>query len=197
MRSFLGLGVALVALVACGGARETDLQGRPPGSDASVTLDTGIDPGDDGSIGEDASPGEDVVVVVDANKPDVAPPYKDPGIWCGQAFCTPSTQYCCNDKDFQQNPTYACQATSTIAGCVLGVKVSCDGQADCPSNQICCGGLQNGAYDEVSCKPTCTGVVNFRNQIRFCDPKAPVDECKQQNQQCKPSNALKGYYVCQ
>lgn len=186
-----------IALVACGGARETDLLGTPPnGVDASTLEDTGT-PGDDATTEEDAAPTDDGAVIIDASKPDVAPPYKDPGIFCGQTFCTPSTQYCCNDKDFQQNPTYMCQATGTIAGCVLGVQVKCDSKADCPSTQICCGGLMNGTYDEVSCKPTCTGIVLGRNQIRFCDPKAPVDECKAQAQTCKPSNALKGYSVCQ
>ncbi|CAN5798768.1 hypothetical protein BH09MYX1_BH09MYX1_51180 [soil metagenome] len=189
--------LASIALVACGGARETDLLGTPP-ADASTTVDTGILPGDDGGEGVDAAPDDDVVVVIDAGKPDVAePPYKDPGIWCGQTQCTPSTQYCCNDKDFQQNLTYACQATSTIAGCIGGTKVSCDGAKDCPTSQLCCGGLMNGSYDEVSCKPTCTGVVWGRNQIRFCDPKNPIDECKLQGLTCKPSNSLKGYSVCQ
>jgi hypothetical protein len=189
--------LASMAVVACGGARETDLLGQPA-ADASIKIDSGVIPDEDsGPIEDDGSAGEDVTPIVDANKPDVAPPYKDPGIWCGQGYCTPSTQYCCNDKDFQQNPTYMCQLSSTIAGCVIGTKVNCDSQADCPSSQICCGGLFNGSYDEVSCKPTCTGVVVNRNQIRFCDPKAPIDECKQQAQTCKASNALKGYYVCQ
>lgn len=189
--------LASIALVACGGARETDLLGPVP-LDASTTLDSNVTPDEDAGEGDDAITVEDApITIIDASKPDVAPPYKDPGIFCGPASCTPSTQYCCNDKDWQQNPTYMCQATSTIAGCVLGVKVSCDSQGDCPSNQLCCGGLAGGAYDEVSCKPTCTGVVLGRNQIRFCDPKAPVDECKQQAQTCKASNALKGYFVCQ
>ena len=193
MRS-LALFLGSMTLVACG-ARETDLFGKPPGTDAS-TEDTFI-PDEDAGEPDDATVAEDVVVVPDAGKPDVVQPYKDPGIWCGSTFCTPSLQYCCNDKDFQQNPQWNCQATGTIAGCVLGVKVLCDGKADCPSNQVCCGGLANGSYDEVSCKPTCTGIVAGRNQIRFCDPKAPVDECKSIGLTCKLSNALKSYYVCQ
>ena len=184
-------------MVACGGARETDLFGRPPVAD-DASIDTFV-PDEDAAEPppDDATTPDDVVVVPDAGKPDVVQPYKDPGIQCGATYCTPAAQYCCNDKDLSQNPQWTCQATGTIAGCVLGVKVSCDGKADCPSTQVCCGGLMNGAYDEVSCKTTCSGIVFGRNQIRFCDPKAPVDECKAIGLTCKPSGALKPYSVCQ
>lgn len=195
----------LVLVPACGGATETDLVGNPPpGADAgnvndagSVDPDVNVPPSNDASV---ADVGVSETGVADVNVPDVVLPPADPGIWCGvdksqnDVFCASTTQLCCYQK-FAMNPTYTCKAGGTVAPCPGGTPIFCDSQADC-NGKICCGDLLNNGYEAVSCKTTCTGTVNYRTQIRFCDPDALQDECASIGQACAPSNALEGFYIC-
>ena len=183
MRLLLACSVSFLVLSACGGATETDLLGTPPGGS-----------GKDGSV-EDTGP-----VGKDVNVPPSDGGVIVTGIWCGtdknqvDVFCTNQTQICCYQKP-TATATYACKASGSLSGCQLGTRIGCDDEADC-AGKICCGGFLTNAYDEVSCKATCTGVVNGRTQVRFCDPNAAQDECTSLGQSCQASGTLDGYFVC-
>ena len=78
--------------------------------------------------------------------------------------------------------------------------MSCDDSADCPLNNVCCGSINqingNAFYSEVKCAATCAANTQIPGFRRFCDPKAPVDECASIGLKCNASSILKGYYVC-
>ena len=171
-----------------GGSKDASVEDTGP-----VGKDVNVPPSDGGVIVTDTS-------VPDVDVPDTAVPPGDPGIWCGtdknqvDVFCTNQTQICCYQKP-TATATYACKASGSLSGCQLGTRIGCDDEADC-AGKICCGGFLTNAYDEVSCKATCTGVVNGRTQVRFCDPNAAQDECTSLGQSCQASGTLDGYFVC-
>jgi hypothetical protein len=193
---------ATLVLAGCSGAAPSDLFGGPDGSSTPTpTPTTPVDPppridaGDPPVVfdaGADASKppikdaGPDVVVVIDAGPPP-------PQVGCGLSSCPVSTQYCCNKWNGSAYVP-ACQNLGTT--CSPGTLVYCDGKADC--NGVCCGSLNTNGnyYTEVRCTQTCTGFVNNLQQVRFCDPKAMVDECQSLGLQCQASSLLTGYSVC-
>ena len=124
------------------------------------------------------------------------PPPPPSTIRCGGAkSCTAGAEICCRSWFGQGPPTYACEPAGFVA-CAAGTSIACDDETDCPNGQVCCGTLeQNSGYTSVACKNSCNSLPGLRS-VRFCDPKAAVDECVAAGMFCGPSQSLPGYYVC-
>ena len=202
MRVIPCLGLFL-GLAACGGPSDTDLVGNPGGADSGP--DTSTRP--DGTTGSDSSVADasvdDGPTIVDAPFFDVTPIVdsgpKDPGTLCftpNASYCARGTELCC----IKGPSSGACLPTNQIASCVQATRMLCDDSASCDPGNVCCGTLSwfngNASYTEVKCAATCAVSQQIPGLRRFCDPKAPVDECKSIGLNCNPSNILTGYYVC-
>ena len=127
---------------------------------------------------------------------DPPPPPPKSTIYCGGTkSCAAGAEICCSSWFGQGPPTYECEPAGFLA-CAAGTTIACDDQTDCPNGQVCCGTLQNNSgYTSVECKNKCTNLPGLRS-VRFCDPKAAVDECLAAGMSCGPSQSLPGYYVC-
>jgi hypothetical protein len=179
---------------ACGGADPSDLfssPATPPEAGSpqdAATPDTGSAPVDAGAppdAGSLRDVGAPEIVVIDAGS-------LDPGVTCGNAYCTAGTEICCLDPSI---PSSTCAALTAATDCANGggVPIECDDQTDCPG-RVCCGTQQFGNYTYVRCQSSCNGT----NEVRFCDPLLPVaDQCASPFATCVPSALLLGYYVCQ
>jgi hypothetical protein len=143
------------------------------------------------------------VAVKDAG-PDVAP-YTSPGIRCGTdqagagVYCPTASEMCCARRD-NGDVELACVSTKkpdeTCGG--ARVQIRCDDQTDCPTGQVCCGAYQPlTGYRGVACATSCNdGDVPGFLGVRFCDAKAPVDECAAIGLACTPSKGLDGLSIC-
>lgn len=207
---------ALAAIVACGGAHDSDLFGSPSGSsgggaadDSGVTTNGGVDgggsndasSGNDAAAHKDAGGGVDAGPQPDAGKPDSGPISNDPGIFCGKdpqgtdVFCVLGQQSCCAPSVPPGDvPPYKCIAQGSQCG---GTRIACDDTADCPG-KICCGAFDNNTqtYTEVSCRSSCSGQgPNGTTLIRICDPALMPSDCPQ-GTICQESGILPGFYYC-
>ena len=192
----------------CGGAVDTDLLGTPgtdaggkdtsTGADTSTGNDGGIPIADasvnDGPTTIDAEPIFDATPVIDAGP-------VDPGTLCFTQYNPPISTYCKNGTDMcciRQNAS-ACILQSASSTCQTGTRMSCDDSTSCDNGKVCCGSLNsfngNAYYTEVTCATTCAVSTSVPGLRRFCNPKAPVDECVSIGLKCNPSNVLNGYYV--
>jgi len=202
----LGWSVAtVVAIVACGGAQESNLLQPVSGTDSgSGGNDTGLpDTGSSGDAGGDTSSGMDSSEPPDAGM-DTNPPPKDTGpkdtgsdlppVFCGSKTCPVPKQVCCVDTRGGGYPNYDCTDFSGASGCASDGKtpVACDTAADCPSG-VCCGQLNayDTGYQDVLCAPSCP---NDGSHVIFCDPAAVPSDCPFGS--CHPSSLLPGYDVC-
>ena len=190
----------------CGGAVDTDLLGNP-GTDAGKDTSSGADTstGDDGGIPIADASVSDAISVFDAEPIfdatpvlDAAP--ADPGTLCFTQYQPPISTYCKNGTDMcciKQNAS-SCVAQGGV--CAGGTRMSCDDSTSCDNGKICCGSLMsfngNSYYSEITCATTCAVNTSVPGLRRFCNPKAPVDECVSIGLKCGPSNVLNGYYVC-
>jgi len=143
---------------------------------------------------------------VDGGKPavDAGPPWKSPGVTCGvtgsgaKAYCT-GNKLCCVTLDENVEWEFACVSASSASACQDGRKMRCDDRTDCPQGQVCCATFEQGfGYRSSQCQASCASTpppgTSF---VRFCDPKAPVDECVALGKACKASQSLDGYSYCQ
>ena len=161
-----------------------------PSSSSGSTSSGGSSSGSSGS-----SSGE----TKDAGKDSAPPPAPGASIYCGQTVpgttCNAGSQICCGRWNGSNKPKFACEPTGLVA-CAGGTDIACDDRTDCPAGQVCCGTLPDGSgYTSVGCKTTCNNFPGVR-AVRFCDPKAAVDECAAIGQFCGPSQSLPGYNVC-
>ncbi len=94
--------------------------------------------------------------------------------------------------------SYECVASASLGACQGGTTIRCDDRSDCPTNQVCCGVFdQNWGYRSVQCQTACTtSPIPNTTAVRFCDPKAPTDECTAIGKNCEPSGSLAGFHVC-
>jgi hypothetical protein len=219
LRLSFAFSASILAVVACSGASSTELFG--PAGSAQLGTDP-APPNDDGSSGAAGSSGSSGTsssggesssgtsgstsggtssggtkdAGADTSTPpgggSVACPATGPG---AKTSCTPGTEICCGPTTGWGDPKFRCEAASLLA-CAAGMKIACDDSTDCPTGQVCCGSLRNnGGYTSVECKKTCENMPGLR-AVRFCDPKAAVDECDALGQHCEPSQSLAGYHVC-
>jgi hypothetical protein len=80
------------------------------------------------------------------------------------------------------------QCTCSGTGCASTTTVECDGPADCPQGQVCCGTVAGNSYSQVKCASSCgTG------QYEICKTTDGID-CQQGS--CHQSTYLTGYHVC-
>lgn len=191
-------GALTVALLACGGASQTDLFAGSSGAvdggggaDSSVTSDGGVTL--DGSTGTDGGGGRD------AAPSDARPDRSEPGavIHCANATCPVGTQVCCRSNP--ATPTYACVSS---AGCqaVNQMPIPCDDSKDCAAlgqpGDVCCAETDQvtGRATQVSCASA--GSCQLQNaRAILCDPNDPAS-CPQPLQ-CKASQGtLPGFYLC-
>ncbi len=203
---FLGpIAIMAAALVACGGATESDLFGTPNGSsgnDASTTKDAtsgndgGVTP-DDATVTLDATPIIDATPLPDVSVIDSGP--TDPGTLCftpSQTFCKNESELCCIK---QQGST--CIASNTASSCVT-TKMFCDNSDSCKQGEVCCGSIINNGqgnfYTEIKCSASCNVTAQqIPGQRRFCNPAHNPDDCAVHGLTCKQSGLLPGYYICQ
>jgi hypothetical protein len=97
------------------------------------------------------------------------------------------------------NDTLDCFSKSGGSPCVGGLAVECDDQSDCASGEVCCGAFsQNQGYRQVQCSTSCDeSTFPGYTPVRFCDPKAPKDECASSGGSCQGSGSLpEGFHVC-
>jgi hypothetical protein len=115
----------------------------------------------------------------------VACAYVDPGIKCGNTFCNPASEGCCDPTG-----TAHCSAQAQCGSLWL----PCDDDADCPAGKVCCA-IENGTHTRVK-DSNCTdpGLCSDANsQLVLCDPNNPM--CP--TGMCQPFDLLTGYYACQ
>ena len=223
LRLLAGSAAALLVVVACSGAENTgdlfapsdssNLGANPstPGqssssggtssSGSSGTVGGDDDDDDNGSTSSASSSGTSGSTSSGGPKdagPDAPPPANGGSIYCGaktgSTSCTAGSQICCGSWKSDGKFSYGCEANGFLA-CAGGTTIACDDSSDCPSGQVCCGALSNNRYTSVECKATCTNSIGSR-AVRFCDPKAAVDECAAIGKTCTASQSLPGYHVC-
>ena len=129
---------------------------------------------------------------------DAPPPASSGSVYCavttGAPSCTAGSEICCGSWKSGKFG-YSCEPTGLLA-CAGGTTIACDDSSDCPSGQVCCGTLSSGSrYTSVQCKTTCNNTPGVR-AVRFCNPKAAVDECAALGKSCTASQSLPGYHVC-
>ncbi|MBX3217682.1 MAG: hypothetical protein KF850_36960 [Labilithrix sp.] len=221
LRLLFGSAASFLALAACSGAESSDLfappdssqlgtdpsgsngdsSGDPPAPSSSGGGDTGSSgsSGTSGSSGSSgtSSGGSSSGGTKDAGL-DAPPPPPSGKVYCGittpGTSCQAGTEVCCGSWSGGKL-SFACEATGLLS-CVGGRSIECDDQTDCPAGQICCGSLSNNSgYTSVTCRSSCNDMPGFR-AVRFCDPKAAVDECAASGRTCGASQSLPGYSVC-
>jgi hypothetical protein len=113
-------------------------------------------------------------------------------------YCPTATQLCCEHNESNGDKTYEC-TNRGIGACAGGTSIMCDDRSDCPSGQVCCGTFdQQLGYRSVQCQASCgPSPIPNTTTVRFCDGKAPTDECASIGKTCTPSMSLFGYHVCQ
>jgi len=224
LRLLVGSAAALLVVVACSGAENTgDLfapsdssnlganpstpeqnssssSGSTSSSGSSGTVgDDGDDDDDDdnGSSGSSGTSGSSSSGGPKDAGPDAPPPANGGTIYCGAtggtASCTAGSEICCGSWKSGKF-AYSCEQNGFLA-CAGGTTIACDDSSDCASGQVCCGTLSNNRYTSVECKATCNNSIGGR-AVRFCNPKAAVDECAALGKSCKASQTLPGYHVC-
>jgi hypothetical protein len=124
------------------------------------------------------------------------------GIWCGEdnnggdVYCSAGTA-CCASKYGQGGPGLSCSTNPFLACPNGGLAIRCDDQTDCPGGQVCCGMFsEQTGYQSIQCSTSCNSVGNTIRAVRFCDPKAAVDECAAIGKKCGLSQGLPGYGIC-
>jgi hypothetical protein len=149
---------ALALLYACGGDDTSSVAAAgdaSPGSDASMTVDSGGGTDTGSSDAGLTDTGSDTGST-DASDGSLS----TPGIIvCGAGTCNTATEYCCNSASIAGGAS--CYLNSD-AGCGAsgGVPYHCDEAADCRDAGICCHNGFNGlshAPDNV-CAASCVGV---------------------------------------
>lgn len=216
--------IALVA--ACGGATDSELFAAPGSSefgtvpsadDPSSSTSSGSGGGSSGLPGSGSSSstsssggsmsssggsssGGSSGSTTDAGVSDAGSANK--GIWCGEdnsgddVYCSAGTA-CCAGKG-PGGPSLKCSAGGGITACPIGnLAIRCDDQTDCPGGQVCCGMFsEQTGYQSIQCASSCNSVGNTIRAVRFCDPKAAVDECQAIGKTCGWSQGLPGYGIC-
>ena len=109
-----------------------------------------------------------------------------PVVPCGPGVTCAPGQVCCVENGFG-NDINGCAAPGA---CGAGdFEAECDGPEDCQANEDCCA-VWNNYYSQVGCASSC-------NDVTFCGgPGAPNQQHCSGNDNCNPSNALPGYFVC-
>ena len=218
LRLLLGSSLSLVLAVACTGASTTELFSEPASAQSGTLPADETTAGSEGSSGgatsgsstssssssSSSSSGSTTSSSGGTKDAGLPPPPPPPpptgGIGCGtsaagaKVSCTPAAQVCCASFNDNGKPEYTCEP-SGITSCFDALSIECDDKTDCPSGKICCGSLDNSGYTSVSCQTTCTSTPGSR-AVRFCDPKAAVDECVASGKYCGPSQTLVGFSVC-
>jgi hypothetical protein len=187
-----------VALLACGGASQTDLFAGSSGSADGGTSTDGSVTTPEGGVALDGSTGKDAGGR-DGGPADARADRVEPGavIQCASATCAVGSQVCCRSNP--ANPTYACVSS---AGCQAPgqMPIPCDDSKDCAAlgqpGDVCCAETDQvtGRATQVSCGSA--GSCQLQNgRAILCDPNDPTS-CPQPLQ-CKASQStLPGYYLC-
>lgn len=170
-----------------------------PGSGSSTSSSGGSTSSSSG--GSTSSSGGSSGTTTDAGVADSGPLTK--GIWCGEdnsgddVYCAAGTA-CCAKQYGPGGPSMTCSGGGVFSGCSNGgLAIRCDDQTDCSGGQVCCGMFsETTGYQSVQCSPTCNSVGNTIRAVRFCDPKAAVDECASIGKKCGWSQGLPGYGIC-
>lgn len=206
----------VLVVVACSGAKESDLlspvssgaSSEPASAEPTADGETGTGTGTGGGSGSGTGTGggtgggtgtKDAGVDSGAGV-DAGPPPSTETIPCGQAngnvlTCNVGTQVCCATFSDTGKTTFACKPAGANA-CGTSVKITCNGESDCPTDQICCGLLsQVTGYSSIECRSSCNSGPGVR-AVHFCDPAALVDECIGYGGTCIKSQSVPGYHVC-
>lgn len=223
LRLLVGSAAALLVVVACSGAENTgdlfapsdssNLGANPSAPEQSSSSSSGStsssgssgtvgdDDDDNGSSGSSGSSGTSGSTSSGGPKdagPDAPPPATGGSVYCratpSATSCTAGSEICCGSWKSDGKFSYSCEPNGFLA-CAGGTTIACDDSSDCPSGQVCCGTLSNNRYTSVECKATCNNSIGGR-AVRFCNPKAAVDECAALGKTCTASQSLPGYNVC-
>jgi hypothetical protein len=110
-------------------------------------------------------------------------------------YCPTAANVCCG-RQRQGGDEFQCVASGGTS-CIGGITIRCDDRTDCPSGLICCAIFDsNFGYRSTQCQTQCTTNIPNTTAVRFCDPKAPVDECAADGKKCTASGSLDGFSYC-
>jgi hypothetical protein len=192
-----------LAPAACGGSGPSELfSGNPTtdsggsGGDASMPQADSAPPPPNDSAAADSTPDMDssssvldVYTVPEASPVDAPPPMWN--VACGMTTCSGPAQFCCVSGP-TGNQTDTCVSGTNSCNGQADTPVNCSSSAQCPSGQVCCGRLSNGAYTDVTCRMTCGG----SNEYVFCDPNSLPADCPSATPNCTMSTILDGFNRC-
>ena len=177
---------------ACGGAAETELFGptetstgetvpSAPTTSASTTPPSASSDG--GFLTNDAGP---------LGPKPVGPPV----VACGRSTtCAVPKQVCCATEPPDAGAfELACIDAATSHACA-GIPIACDDKSDCAAGHVCCGTYDSNGYKQIACQSSCTSNATL-SAVRFCNPKAAVDECLEIGRKCGASQSLPYLFVC-
>lgn len=192
------LGIAAAAagmwlVVACAGAKNTELFAVPEATDASAA---GAAP--DAADGLDSAPPA-TTPWVDAALAD-APIEASSGVGDSE---TPTTKIVCGARSCSLPPDVCCLASDsetlacTHLGACAGTEVACTERADCPPSQTCCGTYVRASrrYDRVACRASCSRNDETGFDVTFCALQNGNGDCPS-GQRCFASQVYAGFHVC-
>jgi hypothetical protein len=113
-------------------------------------------------------------------------------------YCSTANQICCGRREGGDWEFACVSSTNPFQACGGGAQIRCDDRTDCAAGQVCCGAFDsNSGYRGVQCASSCNNspIPGFQ-PVRFCDAKAPTDECAEIGKTCTPSGSLDGFSVC-
>jgi hypothetical protein len=166
---------------------DASLPGVDAASDSFGLIDSAAsDAGTSGSDASDATLADanPVDAGLDTGAPPDAIPLGDPGVRCGNTFCSAPSQYCCKAGN-----QYTCLAAGVTCA---GASIVCDDRVECTASNICCAHLDGqGRLTRVDCiaPGSCNG-----NSTELCDPDASTCPA---GSSCKPTSPeLQGFFEC-
>ncbi|MEM9187877.1 MAG: hypothetical protein AAGF12_01775 [Myxococcota bacterium] len=186
----LSLGAVLGGCSILTSTDPNDLQPRGTGEpDSTIRL---MDGGGRPEAGPPDASTEDAVadrsvpdaVIPDRDVPDVEPPPNPEigGVLCGDMnYCdTTAGESCClfpgRFLGCVGPGTRSCGEQCNSFNCPDPTELLCDGQEDCPGNQLCCANFfQNSTL--LRCDPDCDDF----NQLILCRPDDPLAPCPEKN----------------